>query len=296
MTSVDVASLHPKARRFVIDTVARWVFRATAYFVVAILIGIIGYVFYRGVGVLGLSFLLEPPRHGMTEGGISTCIYGTLALLILTTAIAVPLGVGAAVYLNEYAGHTRRARVVRAAVNNLAGVPSIVFGLFGLGFFVIFLKIGASLLAASLTLSVMILPIIIVSTQEALKGIPRYFREASYALGATRWQTTSRTVLPLSVSGVITGIILSVGRVAGETAPLLFTGAAFYLPYVPEHPKRQFMELSYHIFAMATQSIDIRKTMPITFGTTFVLLALVFTFNLIGIIYRMRERGKRESW
>jgi phosphate transport system permease protein len=296
MTSTDLASLRPKASRFLIDAVARWVFRAAAYVVIAILLGIIGYVFYRGVGVLGLSFLLEPPKHGMTEGGISTCIYGTLALLLLTTAIAVPLGVGAAVYLNEYAGHTRRARIVRAAVNNLAGVPSIVFGLFGLGFFVIFLNIGASLLAASLTLSVMVLPIIVVSTQEALKGIPTYFREASYALGATRWQTTSRTVLPLSVSGIITGIILSVGRVAGETAPLLFTGAAFYLPHVPEHPGRQFMELSYHIFAMATQSVNVKQTMPITFGTTFVLLALVFAFNLVGIIYRMRERSKRESW
>jgi len=296
MATVDISSLRPKKSRFVINAAMKWVLRATAYLIVAVLAGIIGYVFYRGVGVLSLSFLVEPPRHGMTEGGIFTCIYGTLALLILTTAIAVPMGVGAAVYLNEYAGHTRRARIVRAAVNNLAGVPSIVFGLFGLGFFVIFLQIGASLLAASLTLSVMILPIIIVATQEALKGIPNYFREASYALGATRWQTTSRAVLPLSVSGIITGIILSVGRVAGETAPLLFTGAAFYLPYVPEHPKRQFMELSYHIFAMATQSVDIRKTMPITFGTTFVLLALVFGFNLIGIIYRMRERGKRESW
>jgi phosphate transport system permease protein len=296
MTTVEIAALRPKKSRFVINAAAKWVLRATAYLIVAVLAGIIGYVFYRGVGVLSLSFLIEPPRHGMTEGGISTCIYGTLALLILTTVIAVPLGVGAAVYLNEYAGHTKRARAIRAAVNNLAGVPSIVFGLFGLGFFVIFLQIGASLLAASLTLSVMILPIIIVSTQEALKGIPNYFREASYALGATRWQTTSRTVLPLSVSGIITGIILSVGRVAGETAPLLFTGAAFYLPYIPEHPKQQFMELSYHIFAMATQSIDIRETMPITFGTTFVLLALVFGFNLIGIIYRMRERGKRGSW
>ncbi len=282
--------------RYAFNFLATWVFRSTAYLVVAVLIAILGYILFKGFSVLDWEFLVKPPIHGMTEGGISVCIYGTLALLFITIAIAMPFGVSAALYINEYqkTGYVRR--LIRAAVNNLAGVPSIVFGLFGLGFFVIFLKIGASLLAASLTLSVMILPIIIVATEEALKGIPVYFRTASYALGATRWQTVSKVVLPAAWPGIITGLVLSVGRVAGETAPILFTGAAFYLPYVPDHPLKQFMELSYHIFAMATQSSDISKTVPIAFGTTVVLLALVFTVNLGGIIFRTRERRRRGNW
>ncbi len=231
----------------------------------------------------------------MLAGGVSTCIYGTVALLMLTAALAVPLGVAAAVYVNEFVGRGARARVVRAAVNNLAGVPSIVFGLFGLAFFVVFLRIGASILAASLTLAVVVLPIVIVATEEALKAVPRDYRLGSAALGATRWQTISRVTLPQAVPGIITGTILSIGRVAGETAPILFTGAAFYLPHLPDHPRQQFMELSYHIFAMATQASDIAKSMPIAFATAFVLLVLVFAFNLIAVLYRARLR-RRRAW
>ncbi|MCP4228534.1 MAG: phosphate ABC transporter permease PstA [bacterium] len=282
--------------RYVADFISTWLIRATAYSVVAVLIAIIGYIFVRGMSVINWEFITKPPIHGMTEGGISVCIYGTLALLAVTIGISMPLGVSAALYINEYQGAGLLRRLVRAAVNNLAGIPSIVFGLFGLGFFVILLNIGASLLAASLTLSVMILPIIIVATEEALKGIPIYFRTASYALGATRWQTVSRVVLPAAWPGIITGMVLSVGRVAGETAPILFTGAAFYLPYVPDNPLKQFMELSYHIFAMATQSSDVSATMPIAFGTTIILLALVFSVNLSGIIFRARERTRRGNW
>lgn len=271
------------------------VFRVLTYLVVAAFFGIVAYIFVRALPVLRLTFLTQPPRHGMLEGGISTCIYGTVALLTLTTVLAVPLGVGAAVYLNEFVGWGKRARIVRAAVNNLAGVPSIVFGLFGLAFFVVFLHIGASLLAASLTLAIVVLPIVIVSTEEALKAVPRDYRLGSAALGATRWQTISKVTLPQAIPGIITGTILSIGRVAGETAPILFTGAAFYLPHLPDHPRQQFMELSYHIFAMATQASDITKSMPIAFGTTFVLVALVFAFNLIGILYRARLR-RRKAW
>lgn len=270
-------------------------FRLAAYLLVAVFAGIVGYVVYRAAPVLRFSFLVEPPRHGMLEGGVSTCIYGTAALLLITALLAVPLGVLAAVYLNEFAVRSRWARVVRAGVNNLAGVPSIVFGLFGLGFFVKFLGLGVSLWAASLTLAVVVLPIVIVATEEALRAIPEDLRLGSAALGATRWQTVSRVVLPNAVPGIITGIILSIGRVAGETAPILFTGAAFYLPYLPATPREQFMELSYHIFAMATQSPDISKSVPIAFATTLVLLGLVFAFNLAGILYRAKLRSTR-AW
>ncbi len=282
-------------RRKIADAAARQIFRAISYLVVAIFGGIVAYILVRALPVLSFTFLTQPPRHGMLEGGVSTCIYGTVALLMLTAALAVPLGVGAAVYVNEFVGRGRRARLVRAAVNNLAGVPSIVFGLFGLAFFVVFLRIGASILAASLTLAVVVLPIVIVATEEALKAVPRDYRLGSAALGATRWQTISRVTLPQAVPGIITGTILSIGRVAGETAPILFTGAAFYLPHLPDHPRQQFMELSYHIFAMATQASDITKSMPIAFATAFVLLVLVFAFNLIGVLYRARLR-RRRAW
>jgi phosphate transport system permease protein len=283
------------AGRKVADAVARQIFRAICYLMVAAFAGIVAYIFVRALPVLSLTFITQPPRHGMLAGGVSTCIYGTVALLTLTSVLAVPLGVGAAVYVHEFLGSGKRARVVRAAVNNLAGVPSIVFGLFGLAFFVVFLHIGASLLAASLTLAIVVLPIVVVSTEEALKAVPREYRLGSAALGATRWQTISRVTLPQAVPGIITGTILSIGRVAGETAPILFTGAAFYLPHLPDHPRQQFMELSYHIFAMATQGSDITKSTPVAFGTAFVLLALVFAFNLVGILYRARLR-RRRAW
>jgi phosphate transport system permease protein len=281
--------------RRIANAVMKQTFRFLTYLVVATFLAIVAYIFVRALPVLKLTFLTQPPRHGMLEGGVSTCIYGTIALLMLTATFAVPLGVAAAVYLNEFIGWGKRARVVRAAVNNLAGVPSIVFGLFGLGFFVVFLKIGASLLASSLTLAIVVLPIVIVSTEEALKAVPPEYRLGSAALGATRWQTISRVTLPQAIPGIITGTILSIGRVAGETAPILFTGAAFYLPHLPDHPRQQFMELSYHIFAMATQASDITKSMPVAFGTTFVLIALVFAFNLIGILYRAKLR-RRKAW
>ena len=287
------AKLTEKRKRW--SAVSAHIFRGLTYTVVALFVGIVAYVVYRAAPVLRPSFFVEPPRHGMLEGGVSTCIYGTFSLLILTASFAVPLGVLAAVYLNEFAVKSAFARVVRAGVNNLAGVPSIVFGLFGLGFFVKFLGIGVSLWAASMTLAVVVLPIVIVATEEALRAIPEDLRLGSAALGATRWQTVSRVVLPNAFAGIITGIILSVGRVAGETAPILFTGAAFYLPYLPATPREQFMELSYHIFAMATQSSDITKSVPIAFATTLVLLALVFAFNLTGILYRAKLRSTR-AW
>ncbi len=283
------------AGRKIANAVMKQVFRVLTYLVVAVFGGIVVYIVVRALPVLSLTFITQPPRDGMLAGGVSTCIYGTVALLMLTSVFAVPLGVAAAIYVNEFIGWGKRARLIRAAVNNLAGVPSIVFGLFGLAFFVVFLEIGASILAASLTLAVVVFPIVIVSTEEALKAVPRDYRLGSAALGATRWQTISRVTVPQAIPGIITGMILSIGRIAGETAPILFTGAAFYLPRLPDHPREQFMELSYHSFAMATQSSDITKSMPIAFGTAFVLLVLVFAFNLVGILYRARLRRKR-AW
>lgn len=293
MASARLLSVSLSPRRRWANVVTALAFRGAAYLVVAVFGGILGYVVYRAFPVLSLSFILESPRGGMLEGGIATCIYGTVALLLFTSAFSLPLGVAAAVYLNEFVGPSQRSRLVRAAVNNLAGVPSIVFGLFGLAFFVVFLKIGVSLWAASLTLAVVVLPLVIVATEEALKAVPQEFRLGSAALGATRWQTITRVTLPNALAGLITGMVLSVGRVAGETAPILFTGAAFYLPYLPETPRQQFMELSYHIFAMATQSSDVSKSTPIAFGTTLVLLVVVMLFNSVAVIARGRIRSRR---
>lgn len=292
-TRYEPAVRRTSSRRKFANAAANVVCRAAAYVVLAIFAAFVFYVVRRAWPVLSWEFLTAPPRGGMLEGGISTCIYGTVALLALAAVFALPVGVAAAVYLNESAAGGRAVNVIRAAINNLAGVPSIVFGLFGLAFFVTFLRFGASLLAAAATLAVMVLPVVIFATEEALKAVPRSFRLGAAALGATRWQTTSRVVLPQATSGIITGLVLAVGRAAGETAPILFTGAAFYLPYLPEHPRQQFMELSYHIFAMATQSSDVTKSAPIAFGTTLTLLLVVFAFNLTGVIWRARLRSKR---
>jgi phosphate transport system permease protein len=256
----------------------------------------------------------------MTHGGIFPAIFGTICITLLMIGLALPLGVCAAIYMVEYAGRSTLARVIRASVNNLAGVPSIVFGLFGVGFFVLF--IGRSIdkvrgggllfgqpamLWAAATLAALVLPVIIVSTAEALNAVPRSHREAAFALGATRWQTVSRVVLPQARAGILTGSILSVSRGAGETAPILFTGCAYFLPRLPVvhlaipftslsipmvNPLDQFMELSYHIFIMATQSTDAAVTRPIQYGTTLVLVGLTFLLNLSAIWLRSRYRRR----
>lgn len=269
----------------------------------------------QGLGIISWEFLTKSPVEGMTQGGIFPCIFGTLAITLLMIVMALPLGVGAAIYLVEYAGQKPLAKMVRAAVNNLAGVPSIVFGLFGVGFFILFvgrnldkiLKTGLlfgqpCMLWASATLAVLVLPVIIVSTEEALNAVPQSHRSASLALGATRWQTIWTVVLPQARGGILTGAILSISRGAGETAPILFTGCAYFLPHLPMtklfgtvpiiNPFSQFMELSYHIFIMATQSTDAQKTLPIQYGTTLVLVALTFTLNFTAIAYRGYFRKK----
>jgi phosphate transport system permease protein len=273
--------------------------------IVAFLGVILGNIVQHGWGHLTWEFISNAPRVGMTEGGIFPAIFGTALLVILMTIFVVPLGVCVAIYFSEYADRTGRLyRFTRQAVNNLAGVPSIVFGLFGLGFFVRFvggtmddtlyggrLTYGQpALIWAALTMAVLTLPVVIVSVEEALRAVPQSFRDASLALGATRTQTTFRVVLPQAISGVLTGGILAVSRGAGEVAPILFVGAAYFLPHLPTRLNDQFMELGYHIFILSTQSPDVEATKPLLYATVFVLLALTFLLNLTAIAVRARLR------
>lgn len=261
-----------------------------------IIVFVIGYIIFNivwnGLPVINWEFLTGMPRKSGTEGGILPAIIGTFLLVLGAITIAFPLGMAAAVYLSEYASQGRFTRTIRLAIVTLAGVPSIVFGLFGLGLFVIFLGFGASLLSGCLTLACMILPTIIASSEEALRTVPQLFREGSLALGATKWQTIYKNVLPYSVSGILTGSILSVGRAAGETAPILLTVAAFYLPKLPKSIFDQVMALPYHLYVLATQHPDIDKALPMQYGTALVLLVLVLGFNLAAILLRLHVRKK----
>lgn len=277
--------------------------------IVAMLAVILGNVILGGYGIISWDFLSSPPENGMEGGGIFPAIFGTVALVILMTIAVVPVGVMTAIYLQEYTRpDSRMTRLIRMAINNLAGVPSIVFGLFGLGFFIGFVGGGLdsmffseqgpvwgqpAIIWASLTLAVLTLPVVIIATEEALRSIPRELREASLALGATRLQTIRRVVLPQALPGILTGAILAVSRGAGEVAPIMFTGAAYYLPYLPGKLNDQFMELGYHIYVMATQSPDVEKTKPILYGTVLVLLALTFLLNFSAIVLRSRMRSRR---
>ena len=258
-----------------------------------------------GIGRLTWEFLTGAPTHGMTEGGIFPAIFGTVFLVILMTIAVVPLGVATAVYLRYYARPDAWfSRAVRIAVNNLAGVPAIVFGLFGLGFFIQFVGPGIdnfffdgeltfgqpAIIWASLTLALLTLPVVIVATEEAMRSIPPDYLEASYALGATRWQTISRVVLPNSLTGILTGGILAVSRGAGEVAPIMFTGVAYFLPYLPQKLNDQFMELGYHVYVMSTQSPDVEATLPVLYSTVLVLLLLTFALNALAVLIRYRLR------
>ena len=252
------------------------------------------YIFKDGLPVISWNFLTEFPKNDMMEGGIYPTIVGTTFLMILTMLFALPLGVASAIYLSEYAREGPLTRAIRISINNLAGVPSIVFGLVGLGFFVVMMGFGFSLLSASLTLSVLVLPLVIRASEEALNAVPDSLREASFALGATRWQTIKHHVLPYSGAGILTGAILSLSRAAGETAPIMLTGVAYYTPSIPNSTGDQFMALPYHIFVMATQAVNTQEARPIQFGTVVVLLSLIFVMNLSAIylrnVYRRRYR------
>ncbi len=259
---------------------------------------IVSYLVYQAWPILSLDFLLSSPKHGMRAGGIWSPLLGTIYLVLLSLLIAMPIGVLAAIFLNEYARDTWFTRIVNLAVINLAGVPSIVHALFGLGAFVLFARLGKSILAASLTLAIMTLPVIIASTNEALAAVPMAFREACWNVGATRWQTIRHVVLPNSISGILTGVILQVSRAAGETAPILFTGAVFFKAIREGHLFAyglfdQCMALSMHLFTISTQVPDVPKALP--YGTAVVLLSTVLVVNALAIIVRVYLRS-RKKW
>lgn len=252
---------------------------------------VVGYVIAQGAGAISWSFLTEMPRDGMKAGGILPAIVGTIALTLGTAIVAVPLGIGGAIYLSEYAGDTALTRAIRIAIINLAGIPSVVYGLFGLGLFVIFLNFGTSILAGSLTLGIMTLPVITSTAEEALRAVPQSFRLVSTSLGGSRWQTIRRVVLPQALPGIITGVILGIERAAGETAPILFTAAAFFLPRLPRSVFDQTMALPYHLFVISTQvpGMPVR----IQYGTALVLLVFVLSLNVVATLVRRYYRKQR---
>jgi phosphate transport system permease protein len=252
---------------------------------------IIVYIVKNSIGAISWEFITQAPRNGMKEGGIFPAIVGTVILIIGTMLFSLPLGVLSAVYLVEYARDNFFTRLVKLSVVNLSGIPSIVYGLFGFTLFVLFLKLGTSILAGSLTLAIMSLPVIITATKEALESVPASFREISLSLGATKWQTVRYCVLPYAIPGILTGTVLSLSRAAGETAPILFTVAAFYLPRLPRSVFDQVMALPYHLYVIATQVPNI--PLSLSFATCFVLISLVFLMNLVSIILRAHYRKKK---
>lgn len=277
------------------EKIIYWLMRGITYLVVFFIAYILIDILIHGMPAISWEFLTSEPEKSGAEGGILPAILGTLYLIIGTIMVALPLGMFSAVYLTEYAKQNRFTQSIRMAIVTLAGVPSIVFGLFGLGLFVITLDFGSSILAGSLTLACMILPTIIVASEEALKAVPQYMREGSLALGATKWETIYKNVLPYALPGMLTGSILGVGRAAGETAPILLTAAAFFLPELPTSVFDQVMALPYHLYILATQHPDAQKILPMQYGTALVLLFLVVGLNLVAIILRIRVR-KKYKW
>jgi len=268
------------------------VLRLSVYLVLFVLIYFLFDVLSHGSRVISWEFLSQAPRKGMTEGGIFPAIFGTFLVTLITAAVAVPLGMAAAIYLNEYARAGRLTRLIRLSIRNLAGVPSVVYGLFGVILFVNLLKLGTSILSAGLTLALLTLPWTITASEEALKTVPDSYREGALALGATKWQMIRTNVLPYSVPGMLTGAILGLARAAGETAPIMFTGVAFYLPFLPASLKDQFMALPYHLYVMATQHHSLDRAKLLAYGTALVLIVFVILFNLTAVIIRSRLRRK----
>jgi phosphate transport system permease protein len=282
-----------RVRRRVVQGIMFGLFRSAAALNGIALFVVVYFLVARGWRAINWSFLTQPPADMMTRGGILPCIVGTLCLSLGAILVAFPIGVATAVYLHEYAPAGRTIRVIRLGINNLAGVPSVVFGLFGLAFFVIYLKMGVSILAGALTLGALTLPVIIGASEEALRAVPKAYREASLALGASRWQTIYRVVLPAALPGILTGAILGLSRAAGETAPIMFTAAVFFTPDLPASVFDDIMALPYHIYVLATAGTEIEQTRPIQYGTALVLIALVLGMNLVAIVYRSRLRRRR---
>ncbi|MBL3592183.1 MAG: phosphate ABC transporter permease PstA [Synergistaceae bacterium] len=261
--------------------------------VILLLAGVLAFIVKNGLSALSWDFLTQPPRDAMTRGGIYTPLIGSIQLIAVAMAFAFPVGVLTAVYLVEWARDGLFTRTLRLAVRSLAGVPSVVFGLFGLSFFVVVLGFGASLLSAGLTLGCLVLPVIVGASEAALSAVPRDYRDASYAMGATKWQTIRKVVLPAAFPSILTGAILAVGRVAGETAPIIFTGAAFFTPRVARSLLEPVMALPYHILVLATAGTAIDETRPIQYGTVLVLLVLVLGVTLVGVLFRAKLRMEK---
>jgi phosphate transport system permease protein len=281
-----------QARRRVLQSLVFGFFRLSAAINGMALLLIVYFLVTRGWRAITWTFLTQPPMESMTKGGILPCIVGTICLSVGAILVAFPIGVASAIYLHEYARPGRVLRIIRLGINNLAGVPSVVFGLFGLAFFVVWLNFGVSILAGSLTLGAMTLPVVIGASEEALRSVPDTYREASLGLGATKWQTIYRVVLPAALPGILTGAILGVSRAAGETAPIMFTAAVFFTPSLPTSIFDEIMALPYHIYVLATAGTEIEVTRPLQYGTALVLITLVLGLNLIAIIYRARLRRR----
>jgi phosphate transport system permease protein len=285
MTPVIQAKNTDKRKRYS-QAIAFTIFKLMSYSVVAILFLILGFIVIRGIGVISWDFLSKAPEDGMTKGGIFPAIVGTLCLVVGSSIFSFPIGIMSGIYMNEYANGTKLATFIRIMTNNLSGVPSVVFGLFGMSLFVNTMKFGDSILAGSLTLGLLSLPLVIRTTEESLKAIENSYREGSLALGATKLQTIRKVVLPMAFPNIITGLILSIGRVSGETAPILFTVAAYFLPKLPTSIFDQVMALPYHLYVISTSGTDINASRGIAYGTALVLIVIVLLVNLLANFLR----------
>lgn len=282
-------------RKILAENIAFGLFRILSGVIVTILFIILAFIIIKGVGVLNWDFITTPPTDGMKGGGIWPAIVGTFYLMVGSAIVAFPLGIMSGIYMHEYAKSGRLVRFIRMMTNNLAGIPSIVFGLFGMSLFVNFFGFGDSILAGSLTLGLLALPLVIRTTEEALKAIPDSFREGSLALGATKLQTIRKVILPMAMPNVITGLILALGRVSGETAPILFTCAAYFLPQLPHSMFDQCMALPYHLYVLATSGTDMEKQIPIAYGTALVLIIIILFVNLLANALRNYFQNKLKT-
>ena len=291
MTTIPVGA--SKRARNTTQKVMWSLFGASSIINLTALLIICSFVLINGLPAISWTFLTEAPRDSMTAGGIWPCILGTIILSLGTMVVSFPLGVASAIYLNEYATPGKVVRIIRLGISNLAGVPSVVFGLFGLAFFVTFFGMGVSILAGVLTLGILVLPVIIGTAEEALKSVPQTYREASLGLGATKWQTIRLVVLPAAMPGMLTGAILGLSRAAGETAAIMFTASVFFTPYLPSSVFDSVMALPYHVYVLATAGTEIEKTRPLQYGSSLVLIVLVLGMNLVAILLRARLQKRR---
>lgn len=288
-------SVNNHARKMLAQNVAFTTFRILSGVIVTILFIILAFIIIKGARALNWDFITTPPTDGMKGGGIWPAIVGTFYLMVGSALFAFPLGIMSGIYMNEYASHGKIVKFIRMMTNNLAGIPSIVFGLFGMSLFVNFFGFGDSILAGSLTLGLLALPLVIRTTEEALKAIPNSFREGSLALGATKLQTIWHVILPMGMPNIITGLILALGRVSGETAPILFTCAAYFLPQLPESVFDQCMALPYHLYVLATSGTDMDKQIPIAYGTALVLVIIILFVNLLANALRNYFQNKLKT-